>query len=123
MLGPSCSKALPVWKRLVMEKFRLMDIVVDVDDLIYDEADGFYGRMCQTCTSALERLGKLESSTSRNVDDAIDEIMNGDRWSKRRITQKRARVSDSPQASVQSHTPMPRPTLPHKSNEEDVAVS
>ena len=120
MLGPACEKALPIWKRLVIEKLNSLDIEVDIDNVLYDEEDGFYGRMCRPCTSALERYEKLRLSTLKNIDDAIDVLINGNRWQKIQ-SRKRARDEDAEVRSSRSHA-IPTPTLPNTNNEEDVAV-
>ena len=123
MLGPPCEKALPIWKRLVIEKLNSLDIEVDIDNIPYDEEDGFHGRMCRPCTSTLERYEKLRLSTLKNIDDAIDVLINGDHWQNIQ-SMKRARDEDETDAEVRisrSHA-IPTPTLPNTNNEEDVAV-
>ena len=129
MIGPMCINALPVWRRLISEKLSSMDVEVDIDKLIYDEEDGFCGRMCRSCTSALERLGRLEAGTKKNIDDAVEEIMNGDRWSKVLSSDMDAAVNimvASPPENVEagrSNHAINVPSLPRKDDsDEDVAV-
>ena len=121
MLGPACSKALPVWKRLATEKFESLDIEVDIDKVIYDEEDGFYGRMCRACTSALVRFEKIKSSTLKNINDAVNKLINGDRWSKIQ-SRKRARDDGNDEELVGRSRALTPPTLPNTDAEEDVAV-
>lgn len=101
-----------------------LDIEVDIDKILYDEEDGFYGRMCRPCTAALQRYERLRLSTLQNIDDAIDVLINGDRWPMIQ-SRKRARVEDeTDDAEVvvsRSHV-IPTPILPNTNNEEDVAV-
>uniref|UniRef100_A0A1X7TE38 ZAD domain-containing protein n=1 Tax=Amphimedon queenslandica TaxID=400682 RepID=A0A1X7TE38_AMPQE len=59
LLSDSCSKALPVWKKLVKKRFLEIGIKVKVDQLLSDES-GFHGRMCRICVAALYRYEKLE---------------------------------------------------------------
>ena len=66
LLGPSCSKSLPVWKRLVSECLSEMNIDLYVNELLQG------GKMCRPCTSALQRLDKLERSTRESINEAIE---------------------------------------------------
>ena len=80
MLGRSCSKTLPVWKRLVLKQFEILNIELDIDEVIHDEDEEFCGRMCRLCASALQRLETLESSTQQIISDAIGIIVNENCW-------------------------------------------
>ena len=111
-----------------MEKLNSLDIEVDIGDVLYDEQDGFHGRMCCPCTSALERYKKLRLSTLKNIDDAVDVLINGDHWQKIQ-SRKRARDEDDEadaEVMVSRSHAIPTPILPNANDnedDEDVAVS
>ena len=62
MLSDACSNALPVLKRPMLERFSELNIDIDIHAVISDD-EGFVGRMCHSCVSALYRFQKLELST------------------------------------------------------------
>ena len=70
--SPSCKKTFRIWKRLVVEKFDAANI--DFDALLNNE-NGTAGKICRRCSSALQRLEKLVSSTRENLNEAIDAIV------------------------------------------------
>ena len=74
MLGDACSKALPVCKRLMLERFSELNIDIYIHAVISGD-DAFVGRMCRSCVSALYRFQKLELSTRQSINDAVDPIV------------------------------------------------
>ena len=93
MLGPSFTKALPIWKRLVSARFNELNIAdIDINLVLHD--DEFVGKCCRLCTSALQRLDKLQSGICQNINKAVERIMNSDRWLNL-SSRKRSLPSDS----------------------------
>ena len=68
MQGPSCSRAIPIWKRKLEQVLTSRGIKIDIDCLI-EEGNG---RMCRSCVSALIRL---EKSVELNLVDAVEVIV------------------------------------------------
>ena len=126
MLSDAFSKALPIWKRLVAERFDELKIDVDVNELLSHDDDGYVGRMCRSCVSALYRLEKLESSTRKNVDDAVDCIISTDQWSYLQSRKRCMPDDESPQSTPATRRRKIMPSVPPPSNTSDtpdVAVS
>ncbi len=123
--SPSCSKALPVWKRLMEEKLNGLSTgrSVCVDDLVGGD-DGFHARICRSCASALKRLGDLQSSCKRNMDSSLSKIMSSDRWEKVQCTSPlpRKRTRDSGTNETMSPTSQQH-SLTSNDGANDVAVS
>ena len=125
MLSDGCSKALPIWKRLVAERFDELKIDFDVNELLSHD-DGYVERMCHSCVSALYRLERLESSTRKNVDDAVDCIISTDQWSYLQSRKRCMPDDESPQSTPATRRRKIMPSVPPPSNTSDsldVAVS
>lgn len=126
MLGDSCSKALPVWKRLVADRLSELSVDVNVNEVLSD-GDGFVGRMCRPCVSSMQRLNTLECSTRANVADAVEAIMNSSRWTKLQSRKRRIESSSlsEPRAKKRITANLPRPcgSASDQKTSPDVAVS
>ena len=59
-----------------------------------------YARLC---TSALERLGKLELSFKRTISDAMTKIINNDRWTRIKSPSRKRPRAMMKQTPVKSH--------------------
>ena len=99
----------------------------EVDDILCDE-EGFVRKMCRHCVSALQRLGALESSTRKNIADAIESIQNSRRWS--RIQSRKWRSDSSApgeprlkKSIVVPHLPQASDSMSSQKHSPDVAVS
>ena len=133
MLSVPCFKALPIWKKMASERFKELNIEVDINKVLLDQdEEKCVGKMCRSCVSALQRLDKLEASTRQNINDAIDMIVSGGQWLYQ--SRKRSRPVESsddetpPQAQIPtstSHMDLSVPSLPSSisSHSPDVAVS
>ena len=73
MLSHSCAKILPVWEKLLSERFSELGTSINVQNIISDGS--FTGKMCRSCVSALSRFQKLELSIRKNIEDAADAIL------------------------------------------------
>ena len=123
MLSDVCSKALAVWKRLMLERFSELNIDIDIHAVISGD-DGFIGRMCNSCVSALYRFQKLELSTHQSINDAVDAIVTSHRCS---FLQSRKRnMDDDDDETSSSNASKSRRIMPQLSSTchfPDVAVS
>ena len=54
MLSHSCAKILPVWEKLLSERFSELGTSINVQNIISDGS--FTGKMCRSCVSALSRF-------------------------------------------------------------------
>ena len=57
----------------MLERFSELNINKDIHTVI--SGDGFVGRMCRSCVSALYRFQKLELSTPQSINDTVDAII------------------------------------------------
>ena len=125
MLSSSCYRAIPIWKRLLSERFDELNVKIDVDLVLHD--GDFVGKMCRPCAAALQRLHKLEAGVRQNICDAVESIMSENRWSLLQSRKRSLPSSDeeTPRTYSRICHSLPIPSLPSVSDSQspDVAVS
>ena len=113
MFGSACEEALPIWKNLATEVFHELNTTdIDIEQLLNNNGKCI-GRMCRKCPTALVKLHKLTVSTKVKLHDAVEKIMNEDRWQCHSLTsQSRKRNLSSSSDEEESYVAEPQINSP-----------